>query len=147
MAGTDTSPPLSEGVLNLRRALRRALLTAAVTTAAGTAVLAVVAGVLAGWPGVWGALIGAGLAFVFLGTTALTVALTAGRDPVVSGAAVMGAWLLKVVVALAVVGSLARYDFFNRPALLLGVLIGLCVTLWAEYRAVVTARVPYVEPR
>jgi len=140
-------PELPEGVRVLRRALRRAVWVAAAVTAAGTILLATIAGLVTGWSGVWGALMGAGLAFAFLATTALTASLTAGRDAMVAGAALMGSWLLKVILTLVVVGLLRDLDFFSRPALLLGVLIGLVVTLWAEYRYVSRASIPYVEPR
>ncbi|MFC5380546.1 hypothetical protein [Aquipuribacter nitratireducens] len=136
--------PVGEGGLALRAALRRAVRLAALVCAAAAAVTAAVAGLLVGAPGVWGALIGFAVALAFLGTTALVGARVAGGDPVVVAGWVLGSWLVKVVVVGLVLWGLRGLDFYDPVALFVGIVVGMVATLYAEYRALTTARVPYV---
>lgn len=136
-----------EGGAALRAALRKASRTAFVVCLVAGVVTAVVAGLLVGWPGVWGAVVGVGIALAFLATTVLVGARVAGGDPLVVAGAILGSWLVKVVLLIVVLAVLRGQDFYDPAALFAGIVVGMVLTLWAEYRALTSARVPYVEPR
>lgn len=145
--GPAASPqqPIGEGASALRAALRRAVRLAALVCLAAGLVTAVVAGLLVGWPGVWGALVGFAIALSFLATTSLVGARTAGGDPVVVAGWVLGSWLVKVVVVGLVLVALRDMTFYDPVALFVGIVVGMVSTLWAEYRALTSARIPYVD--
>ncbi|MFI2753541.1 hypothetical protein ACGIF2_08910 [Cellulomonas sp. P22] len=112
-----------------------------------TAVLGVGVGVLvAGTPGAWGALIGVGLVLVFSGTTILSMLRTAHSDPQVTAAVVLGAWLGKIVVVIALLAVLRGMDFYSRGVLAVVVAVGVIGSALLDFRAVSRGRVPYVEP-
>ena len=132
-------------------AAERAVLRAAgrdgLILVAGLAVLGSVVGYLvAGLPGVWGALVGAALAVLFCGATVVSMMLTVGKGAAATGAVVMGGWLVKMAVLIAVLAVLSRQDFYDRWVLMAVVLIGAVGSAALDYRAVKDGRVPYVEP-
>lgn len=138
-----TTDPAAGAVRDvLRRALRDMLVL--------VGVLAVV-GVLAGWavagtPGVWGALVGVGVALLFSGTTVLSMLRTAGSPPATTAAVVLGAWLAKMVVLVAIFVVLSGQDFYDRVVLVVVLLVGVLGSVYLDYRAVVRGRVPYTAP-
>jgi hypothetical protein len=136
---------VGEGGLALRAALRRAVRLAVLVCGVAALVSAVVAGLLVGAPGVWGALVGFAIALAFLATTAVVGARTAGGDPVVVAGWVLGSWLVKVVVVGLVLWGLSGLDFYDPVALFVGIVVGMLATLFAEYRALTSARIPYVD--
>lgn len=136
---------VGEGGVALRRALRRAVVLATGVCLVAGAVTAAVAGLLVGWPGVWGALVGFAIALAFLATTALVGARTAGGDPVVVAGWVLGSWLVKVVVVGVVLFALRGADFYDPVSLFVGIVVGMVCTLFAEARALTSARIPYVD--
>lgn len=140
-AGTDGG----EAGAALRGALRSAVRLATLVCLAAAAVTAVVAYLLVGLPGVWGALLGFAIALVFLATTALVGARTAGGDPVVVAGWVLGSWLVKVVVVGLVLFALRDATFYDPVALFVGIVVGMVCTLFAEFRALTSARIPYVD--
>lgn len=129
----------------LRTALRRAVRLAGMVCLAAAAVTAAAAFLLVGTPGVWGALLGFAISLVFLATTALVGARTAGGDPVVVAGWVLGSWLVKVLVVGAVLFVLRDATFYDPVALFVGIVVGMVCTLFAEFRALTTARIPYVD--
>lgn len=129
----------------LRAALRRAVRLAVLVCLVAAVVTAVVAYLLVGVPGVWGALVGFAVSLGFLATTALVGARTAGGDPVVVAGWVLGSWLVKVVVVGVVLFALRDATFYDPVALFVGIVVGMVCTLGAEFRAVTTARIPYVD--
>lgn len=135
----------TEGSDALRGALRRAVRVSAVICLAAAAVTSVVAFLLVGAPGVWGAVVGYAIAFVFLGTTAVVGARTAGGDPVVVAGWVLGSWLVKVVVVGVALFLLRDATFYDPVAMFVGIVVGMVITLVAEYSALTRARVPYVD--
>lgn len=150
--GSPTSTPVApgaagvgEGGVALRKALRRAVVLATGVCLVAGALTAAVAGLLVGWPGVWGAVVGFAIALAFLATTALVGARTAGGDPVVVAGWVLGSWLVKVVVVGVVLFALRGADFYDPVALFVGIVVGMVCTLFAEFRALTTARIPYVD--
>lgn len=116
-------------------------------TLLGIAPVALVAGaVVAGREGVLGALAGVALPAMVLGVTLAAARLSRGARPEVLAAAVLGGYLVKLVLVIAVLAVLRSLDGYDRPVLGVTALVGLAVALVAEARAMVTARIPYVEP-
>jgi hypothetical protein len=101
---------------------------------------------IAGMPGVWGALIGIGLALLFSGTTVASMLVTARAPATTMAAVVMGAWLAKVVVLIAVLVVLRDQDFYDRGVLAAVLFAGVIGSALLDYRAVRVGRVPYVSP-
>ena len=83
--------------------LRRAVRLGALGLVALMVVSALVWWLVDGTPGLWGALIGAAIGGVFVLLTAIVVIATARTTPQVTGAVLLGTWLLKLIVAIAVV--------------------------------------------
>jgi hypothetical protein len=101
---------------------------------------------LAGLPGVWGALIGVGLALLFSGTTVVSMLVTAHKPATTMAAVVMGAWLGKIVVLIAVLALLRDEDFYHRGVLAVVLFAGVIGSALLDLRAVKAGRVPYVTP-
>lgn len=144
---TTHEPPRSGGSVEavravLRRALRHLLwLLGAVT------VLGVVAGwAISGSAGVWGALMGAGVALVFSGTTVVSHLRTADSPPAITGAVVMGAWLVKMVLLVALFIAIGDLTFYDRTVMVVVLVVGVLGSLYLDYLAVTSGRVPYVDP-
>jgi hypothetical protein len=124
-----------------RQALRSVLLLLGVLTVLGTGI---------GWfwahaTGVWGALLGVGLAAVFSGTTVLSVGRTVGAGPVRMATVVLGMWVVKMLVVFVVLLVLYPFDFFDRPVMGAVLLAGVVGAALVDYRAVSSARLPYVD--
>lgn len=126
----------------LRRALRDMLVLVAVVAVGGS----VVGWLLEGTPGLWGALIGAAVALVFSGTTVLSMLRTADSSAATTGMVILGAWLLKMIVLVVVLAVLDGMTFYDREVLVVVVLVAVLGSVYLDYRAVATGRVPYVEP-
>ena len=141
---TPTPPaggPDPEGQV-FRTALRDMLVLLAVLAVLGVGLGAL----LAGTPGVLGALLGVGLALVFSGTTVVSMLVTAGKPATTMAAVVMGAWLAKVVVLVAVLALIRDEDFYHRGVLAAVLVAGVVGSAFLDLRAVRGGRVPYVTP-
>ena len=124
-----------------RSALRKGLLSWAVLTVALSAI-----GYLAsGESGVWGALLASVLAGSFFAVTGVVAALTSNLDVQYLGFAVLGSWLLKIVVLLGALFWLRGQDFYDRPIFFITLLLETVVLLVLEAYLVTRAPVPYVE--
>lgn len=116
----------------------------------GLAILLVV-GLLVWWPfkgmpGLWGALIGAAIGGSFILITVLAILATSKASPSVVMAALMGSYLVKVVIVIGVTASIKNMDFYDKPALV-SVLIGAIVlVLGGELWGVMSTRTTYVDP-
>lgn len=99
-----------------------------------------------GTPGLWGALLGAGIGGAFVLFTAIVVIATAKTSPQVTGAVLLGTWLLKLIVALGALFALRPMDFYSRRALALTLVVAMVVVLASETLAILRTRAPYVEP-
>ncbi len=129
----------------LTRSLRYgALLALAVAVVAG-----VIGLIVAGVPGLLGGLVGALLAAVFLGLTAISM-LLAGRvtkgdagSPVFYGI-VLGAWLVKLVVFVLVAIWLRGQHWLDPVVFFCAVIAAVIGSLVADIVAFQRARVPYV---
>lgn len=135
------------GVAQLRAALRRALWLGALAAAAGGVVVMTVGWFVAGTPGLLGGVGGTVLSALFLLVTAFVMWRSAGRDPAAVGAVVLLSWLVKVALAIATAALVRRLDGVDPAWFAIGMVVGMVVTLAAEYRSVTGARIPYVEPR
>ena len=136
-------PSLPDPIAPMRAAVRYGAL--------GLLALAVVASVIsvlvAGLPGLWGALIGAAVGGGFILFTALGVLLTSKMPAMTAGAVLLGTWLLKLILAIVVMGSLDSLDFYNRNALVLTIVFALVIVLGAETYGVLSQRALYVDPQ
>jgi hypothetical protein len=114
---------------------------------AGLLVVGVPVGaLLRGWPGVWGALLGVALALVFSGTTVVSVLRTADATPARMITVIMGAWMVKMIVVFVVLAVLSRFHFYDAVVLGVVLLAGVIGSAVLDYRAVTSARMPYVNP-
>lgn len=115
--------------------------------------LLVLAGVAAGasslvvgLPGVWGALLGAAVGGGFVLFTAVVVLATARSEPTTLAAVLLGSWLLKLILAIAVMMVLAGMDFYSRGTFVAVIALAVIGLLALETRAVLRTKVPYVDP-
>ncbi|WP_246169180.1 hypothetical protein [Actinotalea subterranea] len=140
---TGQGAPAADPVRDvLQQALRGMLVLVAVVTVVGV----VVGGIVAGLPGVWGALIGAAVALLFSGTTVVSMMRTTTASVTTTGAVILGAWLVKMMVLVALFAVLDGMDFYDRRVLVGVVLVGVVGSAYLDYRAVSRGRVPYTEP-
>ena len=140
-----TTTPPAEATEALRVALRRGVVTALVLVGLACAVLATVATVVDGTPGLWGAVVGTAVAAGFLLITAIVGLATVGRDPLVMATALLGSWLVKAVLAIGALFAVRAADGIEDLWVGIGILVGVVATLTAQSRALLTARVPYVD--
>lgn len=130
-------------------ALRLSLVYGASLSAAIALVASLVGALVADLPGLLSGLIGAGTGFLFLGVTAgsilLADRLTKGDllSPAYFGI-VLGAWLLKFVLFLALVFTLRDAAFVEPMVLFLTLVVAVLGGLVVDLVAVARARVPYV---
>lgn len=124
-----------------RSALRKGLLAWLVLTVA----LSAIGYFRSGESGLWGALLASILAGSFFAVTAAVAALTADLDVQYLGFAVLGSWLLKIVVLLGALFWLRGQDFYDRPIFFITLLLETVVLLVLEAVLVTRAPVPYVE--
>jgi hypothetical protein len=124
-----------------RSALRKGFLAWAILTVA----LCAIGYLLSGEAGVWGALLASVLAGSFFAITGLVAALTGNLELQYLGFAVLGSWLLKIVVLLVALFWLRGQDFYDRPIFFVTLLLETVVLLVLEAVLVTRAPVPYVE--
>ena len=124
--------------------LRRALLFGG----AFALLLAVVGGAI-GWfvaegPGVISGLLGAIIAGVFLGITALSILLASRFDILAFFGIVMGSWLLKFVLFIVLAVVLRDQPWVDPTVLFLTLVAGVVGTLAIDVVVVAKSRLPYV---
>jgi len=124
-----------------RGALRKGLVAWAILTVA----LSAIGYLVSGKSGVWGALLASVLAGSFFAVTGIVAALTSNLDVQYLGFAVLGSWLLKIVVLLGALFWLRGQDFYDRPIFFITLLLETIVLLVLEAVLVTRAPVPYVE--
>ncbi|HMM82135.1 MAG TPA: hypothetical protein PJ998_03075 [Terrimesophilobacter sp.] len=118
----------------------------------GIAILGSVAGYfLAGLPGVFSALMGAGLALVFMGLTAVSmivaVRVTRNSPPpdVRFFGIVVGAWFVKLLVFVGVAIWLRGQPWLDPMVFFVAALTAVIALLIVDVVALQTSRVPYVD--
>jgi hypothetical protein len=131
------------------------ILTTALIWGGGfAAALAVVAGgvgwLVAGTSGLWGGLLGALLAFLFLGLTAASMLLgqrlTVGdpNSPLFYGV-VLGSWLLKLIVFFVFMFWLRGQSWIDPWVFFLTVIVAVLGTFVVDVLAFMRSRTPYVD--
>lgn len=130
----------------VRAPMRRLLTLGLIAFAVAMPVVAVIGYLIDGSAGVWGALLGLALPLAFFSITAIVALLTVRLRPEVLGAAVLGSWLLKIIVLIGVLVPLSNADFYNRMVFFVVLLLGTFGYLALEAVIVLRTRVPYVEP-
>ena len=96
-------------------------------------------------PGMYGAGIGFGLAVLFIGITSVVALLTRKLSVQTLGIAVLGSWLLKIVLLIAALVWLRDQDFYHRPSLLVAMLVGLVGYLTIEALISLKTKSVYLE--
>jgi hypothetical protein len=117
-------------------------------TSLSTLAIAVIGGV-AGWfikgtDGVLSAAIGAAMALVFGGLTVLSVWLGGRYSLGIFFGAVMGGWLLKLVLFLGLTVALKNAEFLARPVFFFTVVAAILVSLVVDAFVASKARIPAV---
>lgn len=133
----------------VQKTLRAALIYGAIASVVIAVLGSIIGGMVAGTPGVVSALIGAGVGFLFVGVTALSVLLAASltRDdpgnPLFFGV-IMGAWLIKFVAFLASVLLLRDQSFIDPIVLFVCLVASAILSVTGDVVAALRSRVPYV---
>lgn len=116
----------------------------------GSVVAMIVAGAVGWWAegsaGLWGAVLGIVVPVAFFSITVIVALVTLRVKPQVFGAAILGSWLIKIVVLVVVLALLSRADFYSRTAFFIAFVIGTIGYLVTEAVIVIKTRVPYLEP-
>lgn len=129
------------------KALRKLVIVGATLMIFATPLAMLFGYLLEGQSGMYGAGIGFGLAVVFIGITALVALATQGLSVQSLGYAVLGSWLLKVVMLISVLTWLRNEDFYHRPSLFISLLLGLVGYLTIEAAVTLTSRVTYLDSK
>ncbi|GGK88199.1 hypothetical protein GCM10007382_05070 [Salinibacterium xinjiangense] len=129
--------------------LARAIVYGAILTAIIAIVGSVVGYLVAGNPGLISALVGAGLTALFMGFTALSIVLAAKithNEPssTLFFGIVLGVWLLKFVVFIAILVILRDQPFIEPLVMFFSILAAVIGSLAVDVVAFVGARVPHV---
>lgn len=127
----------------VRGVLRRALRELVVATAL-IGVVGVVGGwFLAGTAGMLGALLGVGVGLLFCGTTLVSMLVTVHRPLAVLATVVLGTWLVKMIIIVAVFAVIRGLSFYDKYVFA-ATLVAIVLTSTAiDVRAVLQARIPH----
>lgn len=135
--------------MNSASILARALVYGAILTVGIAIVGSIVGWLVAGTPGLVSALIGAGLTALFMGFTAGSIILAAKAsksDPssVLFFGIVLGSWLLKFVVFIAILLVLRNAPFVEPLVMFFSILAAVIGSLTVDVIAFARSREPYV---
>jgi len=130
--------------------IRKAVFWGVIWTSLVTIIASVAGALVADLAGMLGALLGGGIGFVFLALTPLSIiwGLKAGKGNVLEPgffAVVLGIWLGKFVLFLALVFWLGDLDWAHRETLFLTIVASLLVGLATDVVVVIRSRMPYVD--
>lgn len=142
-----TTPRQQPELRALREPMRKVLRLGGLGFLVALPVATLVGFLLDGSAGAWGALLGLLIPFAFFSVTAAVALLTVRTRPEILGAAVLGSWLLKIIILIAALVPLSQADFYNRAIFFVALLLGTVGFLTAEAMIVLRTKVPYVEPR
>ena len=98
----------------------------------------------AGLPGLFGALAGAGIALLFVSLTALSVLVGGKLNLGGFYAVVLGGWLLKVVIFIAMIAILKRVEGLNGVALFATLVASVLGSLGVDGFVVTKSKIPAV---
>lgn len=126
---------------------KTALTIGLVTWLGLTAVAVAIGAGIAGKPGVWAAVIGSGIAGVFFLLTAVVALVTSRMKSTYLGGAILGSWLIKILVLMGLLAWLRNEDFYHRGMLFGTLVVTTFGMLILEAVLITRARVPYVQPQ
>ena len=129
--------------------LARAIVYGAILTAIIAVIGSVIGYLVADVPGLVSALVGAGLTALFMGFTALSIVLAAKvthNEPssTLFFGIVLGVWLLKFVVFIAILVILRDQPFIEPLIMFFSILVAVIGSLVVDVVAYLGARVPYI---
>jgi len=124
--------------------LKRALIFGGIFAAVLAIASSVVGFLVAGGIGVVSALIGAAMAGIFLGITAASIVLAGRYDVIAFFGIVMGAWLLKFVLFIALALLLRDQPWIAPSVMFITLVIGVIGTLVVDLIVVAKSRMSYV---
>ncbi|MEN9740816.1 MAG: hypothetical protein RLZ72_1082 [Actinomycetota bacterium] len=132
------------------KAIRSSLVLGGVTTLSIGLLGGVIGYFIDSWTGVVSALLGALVAFVFMGVTAMSilVGLKVSHGSVMSGAffaIVLGAWLLKFALFLGALYLIKNLTDLNSVIAFMCVIVAVIGALFSDVIAISRARVPVVD--
>jgi hypothetical protein len=135
--------------MTVSQIVKRALLVGAVVTALIAIVAATWGALAAGLAGMLGALVGSALGFAMLGLTPVSImwGFKLGKGDLLSPgffSAVLGTWLVKFVVFLAVVFWLGDQEWLDSTTLFLTIVAAVVAGLVTDLAVVAKSRMPYV---
>jgi hypothetical protein len=135
--------------MTVSQIVKRALLVGAVVTGLIAIVAATWGALAAGLAGMLGALVGSALGFAMLGLTPVSIiwGFKLGKGDLLSPgffSAVLGTWLVKFVVFLAVVFWLGDQEWLDSTALFLTIVAAVVAGLVTDLAVVAKSRMPYV---
>ncbi|MDO5098435.1 MAG: hypothetical protein Q4D85_06705 [Corynebacterium sp.] len=140
LSTTDSDSPYDDQ----RRPLFRALKFGSVALVIITIISLAIWGSIRDLPGILGVLVGAAIGGGFVLLTVVNVLITAKTNASVTGAVVLGGWLLKIVVVFIVLYFLKDKTFYDPIALFVTVVVSLVVVLGTEVYGVITSKVTYI---
>lgn len=132
--------PQSSAVPILKRSLLFGLLYSAAIAVLGGGVAWLTVGAI----GAQSVVIGAVMAAVFLGITAVSILIALKYDIVAFFAIVLGAWLLKFVLFLVLAIALRDQPWINTASLFLALIAGVIGSLVVDVVVVMKTRMPYI---
>ncbi len=129
--------------------VRRAVFAGAIVTSFTAIVAATWGALVSELAGMLGALVGSALGFGLLGLTALSIiwGFRLGKGDVLSPGffgAVLGTWLVKFVVFLAIVFWLGDQQWLDRTVLFVTIVFSLLAGLITDVVVIARSRMPYV---
>ena len=141
-----TIPSAPMNLVGLRTPMTRVLKWVSTGILVALPVVSVIGFLIDGAAGAWGAALGLAIPAVFFTITVAVALGTARARTEVFGAVVLGSWLVKIVLLIAVMVALRDADFFNKTIFFVCFVIGIVGYLFTEAMIVIRTRVPYVEP-
>jgi membrane-bound metal-dependent hydrolase YbcI (DUF457 family) len=144
MTNPESARILPTGVPSSVPVLRRTLAYGFAFAAAIAVVGGVIGLLVAGPVAAWSTVIGAVLAGVFLGITALSILIAVRFDIVAFFGIVLGAWLLKFVAFIVAALALRDQPWIDPTALFLALIAGVIASLVVDVVVVMKTRMPYV---
>ena len=139
-APTEPIPEYEDPQAPLKRALKLGGWALVIITIISLAIW----GGLRDLPGIWGVLIGAAIGGSFVLLTVISVLATANTTPSMTMAVVLGSWLVKLLVLIAIMVWLRDLTFYDNAALAVTIIASLVVVLASEVWGIMTTKAMYV---
>lgn len=139
-APTEPTPEYEDPQAPLKRALKLGGWALVIITIISLAIW----GGLRDLPGIWGVLIGAAIGGSFVLLTVISVLVTANTTPSTTMAVVLGSWLVKLLVLIAIMVWLRDLTFYDNAALAVTIIASLVVVLASEVWGIMTTKAMYV---